>query len=163
MGVPLGGFDIDVVAADYEDWTLLTRLAYDYGGDYYGVPTESLAELTRYLLRFGADPDLTSDSYNYTALAMAADYQATDEDFVDMLEAYVAAGADMNIPDVDGRTALTWRARGHDSETLKPMLNFGADPDARDVDGNTPYEDASNEDETAVLLDSMYTGVDAAI
>jgi len=124
MGVPLGGFDIDVVAADYEDWTLLTRLAYDYEGDYYGVPLESLAEMTRYLLRFGADPDLT-DVNGYTALRQAAKYQGEDEIFVDMLEAYVAAGHDINMTaHWEGETALFYRALYHDSETLKPMLNF---------------------------------------
>lgn len=152
MKVPLGSFDINVKADDYSNYTLLARLAYD-SVDYW---VDDNAEMTRYLLHFGADPNIVDDS-EYSAMANAADYQE-DEQFIEMLEAFNAAdNKSLHIPDEDNETPLNWRAYGWNENTVHDMLNFGADPDTL-YDGDNVYVAAGNSD-LEVLLDEMYTGM----
>lgn len=47
-------------------------------------------------------------------------------------------GADPNIPDLEGATALHHRARGWDDELVKNLLNAGANIEAKDNDSRTP-------------------------
>lgn len=63
----------------------------------------------------------------------------------------LAAGADANVADADGRTALIFAA-GHDDEQLiELLLDAGADPGLRDAEGVSALTVAKAESSTAII------------
>ena len=63
--------------------------------------------------------------------------------YADEVRGLLASGADPNVPDSAGRTAVHAAARIGATETLEALLKAGGNPDARDEDGNTPLHFAS--------------------
>ena len=55
----------------------------------------------------------------------------------------LAKGADPNVPDRDGRTAVYGAAAISAAETMQALLDAGGNPNRRDKDGNTPLHFAS--------------------
>ncbi|WP_214102895.1 ankyrin repeat domain-containing protein [Acrocarpospora catenulata] len=91
--------------------------------------------LTGFLLAHGADPRRRGAD-GTTPLARARDPRT--------VELLVAAGADPDIPDEQGRTALHLAAAEGDAETVALLLASGARQDAADADGDTPLAYAAS-------------------
>ena len=85
------------------------------------------------LLRAGADvnfPDFTGLS----ALILAV----TDKCEINCVSSFVAAGADVDARDNDGKTALTWSVHHEHAECIENLVQAGADVNLVNYDGSTP-------------------------
>jgi ankyrin repeat protein len=89
------------------------------------------------LLDAGANPNLQGEEdgeEGMTALMYIADnFLANNR--TETIKFLASRGADVNIQDVRGRTALI--AAGENADSVKALLEVGADPNIRDRDGNT--------------------------
>ena len=79
----------------------------------------------------------TADDRRLRQLAGQAGSHAGD------VRALLANGADPNVPDRDGRTAVHGAAVISAAETMQALLDAGGNPNRRDKDGNTPLHLAS--------------------
>jgi ankyrin repeat protein len=128
-----------VVAQDLEgqpsrDWKLL--LASEKGD----------VKQVRMMLDLGASPICRDDEFGGTPLHWAA-YRG----HVNALEVLLNRGADVNLPNKDGRTALILAAgMGHES-VVKVLLERGARPEAAGSDGRNAEDWARRWHRTAVL------------
>ncbi|EHK47127.1 hypothetical protein TRIATDRAFT_217580 [Trichoderma atroviride IMI 206040] len=86
-----------------------------------------IVESMRLLLDCGADPDLVSD-LGSTALALATD----NSEIVHLL---IEKGADLNIRDSSGKTAMMFAAWDKNSEILRMLVENGANLDMVDDKG----------------------------
>ncbi|KAK7793503.1 hypothetical protein R5R35_001839 [Gryllus longicercus] len=57
----------------------------------------------------------------------------------------LAAGADTDARDADGRTALHWAVWAEEHASIRLLVSYEADPFAKDNHGRTPVEDASSD------------------
>ena len=64
----------------------------------------------------------------------------------------LAKGADPNVPDHAGRTALHGAARLGAVETMSALLDAGGNPNKRDEDGNTPLHFASDASQAPLMV-----------
>ncbi len=64
----------------------------------------------------------------------------------------LARGADPNVPDRAGRTALHGAARLGRVETMSALLDAGGNPNQRDEDGNTPLHFASDASQPTLMV-----------
>ncbi|MBM4045057.1 MAG: ankyrin repeat domain-containing protein, partial [Planctomycetes bacterium] len=55
---------------------------------------------------------------------------------MDVVKALVSAGADVDIPDKSGGTALMWAVNGSHEEVARYLMRCGADVNAQDSGGN---------------------------
>jgi hypothetical protein len=62
-------------------------------------------------------------------------------------------GADPNLRDKRGRTALMYAAEADNLELVKVLLNHGADVNAQDKDGKSPYMLTSNDQIEKLLIE----------
>ena len=96
----------------------------------------------RQCLRMGSDPNKAARS-KWLPPIFIASWQASD---VEVVHALVKAGADpISREPNNGNTPLhyavdPWGVRNAD--TIKALLDYGTDPNARDIYGNTPLLDA---------------------
>jgi len=56
------------------------------------------------------------------------------------VRAMIAAGVDVNAPQLDGATALHWAAHYDDLASAQVLINAGADPSATVMIGDTTYD-----------------------
>ena len=91
------------------------------------------------MFAFGADTVAaeTADDRRLRQLAGQAEHPV-------QVKALLARGADPNVPDRDGRTALHAAASIGAVETMGLLLEAGGKPNLRDKDGNTPLHFASD-------------------
>jgi len=107
--------------------------------DGYTILTAAAANghtnIVKQLLARGADPNI-ADIEETTPLMLACSRPAPD-----IVALLVRGGANVNLVDNDGDTALhvavTMRGRGV-ADMIKGLIAGGADVNARDADGNTP-------------------------
>jgi uncharacterized protein len=85
------------------------------------------------LLTAGADPDVRSQN----EFAVMPLHSAVAGRRHDVVEALVAAGADVNVAQRHGYTPLLGAAENADVETYYFLLDAGADPNAKTDDGRT--------------------------
>jgi ankyrin repeat protein len=85
------------------------------------------------LLSAGADPDLRSEN----EFAVMPLHSAVAGRRHDVVEALVAAGADVNVTQRHGYTPLLGAAENGDAETVELLLGAGADPRATTDDGRS--------------------------
>jgi ankyrin repeat protein len=95
---------------------------------------------------FGAAPSPVADA------AMNQDRAA--------VRALVAQKADVNAPQPDGTTALTWAARANDLELVDLLLAAGANVKAANRDGATALYQASENGNAAIIERLMKAGAD---
>ena len=99
------------------------------------------------LLERGADPDIPDDE-GRTPLMEAVEHgwssvlQTPSDGYPELIEALVAAGADVDLQDEAGLTALSQAAANGDVDTMTLLLDHGADPGVRHADGTTPVDTA---------------------
>ena len=68
--------------------------------------------------------------------------EAIAEQNVYKVKAQITAGVNLEETDSFGQTALHWAAKKESVEIARLLLNAGADPHARDEDGDTPINNA---------------------
>lgn len=91
-------------------------------------------EMVKTLLKSGADPN-NQTSYSMTPLMTAAEKGRPE-----IIKVLHSAGAKLNYQDSENRmTALIYAAQGEDEETVKVLLQLGADPKKMDYSNMTPY------------------------
>jgi ankyrin repeat protein len=72
----------------------------------------------------------------------------------------VAAKADVNAPQADGTTALTWAVRSDDVEMVDLLLKAGADAKAANREGATPLYQAAENANPAMIERLLKAGAD---
>ena len=74
------------------------------------------------------------------------------------VRALLAKGADPNVPDPNGRTAVHGAASIGAVESMQALLEAGGDPNRRDKDGNTPLHIAAAAS-SPILVSSIMSSV----
>jgi ankyrin repeat protein len=110
------------------------------------------ADMARLLLKRGAKVDARIAAFGNTTALIEASFAGK----TNVLEALIAAGADVNAKDDEGRTALmyaVWRDPGY-ADAAEALIKAGANPSARMADGTTALtlaEQSTNSRFTALL------------
>ena len=123
----------------------------------------SLSELARRqdwpevqrLIAKGADVNSKDKKYGNTAL-MWASYNGN----VEIVQALIDKGADINANSNPGRTALMWASISGHKEVVQLLLAKGADVNSKDVDGNTALIHAADEGRTEIVQALIDKGAD---
>lgn len=124
----------DVHEADYNGYTSLDWAVMDGNED-----------MVKLLLKHKADPNFETE-YGMTAFMTAA--QAGDPSMVELL---YRAGGDPNYQELSGGyTALTYAVFSSDVETVKLLIDLGADPEIIDYSGMTARMHALQEGEQEI-------------
>lgn len=63
---------------------------------------------------------------------------------LELLKLLIKEGAELELRDDVGRTALLWAAEYGRSEAVALLLDLGSDPNVRDIQGMSPLHHASN-------------------
>lgn len=126
---------IDRVRAELDGGTAISVRSPDSGTTplHHAVRMRQ-TEIAVLLIERGADPRLT-DSHGQTALHLAEDRAVA--------ERLIAQGADVHARDHFGFTALHTACRRADLDVAALLLDSGADVNAENADGRTPYRCAS--------------------
>jgi ankyrin repeat protein len=97
-------------------------------------------EALRLLLDAGVDVNGRVDGAGRTPLLSAADVFASERAarMLSTMALLLARGADVNLTDLAGYTALAGAARLGDRERIALLLKWGADPNRRAVPGTAP-------------------------
>lgn len=104
----------------------------------------------RFLLAQRADPNL-GDRDGSTPLMIAANLG-----FVDGIQALVAGGARINQANGRGETALHFAVQRRDVNTVRALVEAGADPELQDsVAGKSPRDYASEDVRLAAVLAAL--------
>ncbi|CAJ1373916.1 unnamed protein product [Effrenium voratum] len=90
------------------------------------------------LLEAPCDPDAVKKGSLRTAL-----YAAAEQGHVDVARCLLAAGADVNKVDENGRTAMYAAALNGHQDVVREFLEAGADKDHTDNEGQTPLQIAA--------------------
>ena len=106
----------------------------DYQTPLMAAAADGSLEVVQALLEAGADASHCNEE-GTTALMEALGY-------TDIMAALVAAQADVNAEDGDGRTVLIMAAREADLECVQWLLEHGADPDHMTSEGQTALQAA---------------------
>lgn len=99
------------------------------------------------LLANGADVNYKNPTTGVSALATAA-----AENNVNLIKLLVKNGhADINLPDLMGRTPIFYAIEQNSKEATKLLLSLGADVNAQDKNGTTPLMRATAKDSQDIL------------
>jgi ankyrin len=79
----------------------------------------------------------------------------------EVVRALLQKGVDVNVPQIDGTTALHWAVRADDLEMTDLLLRAGARASATNRDGATPMQLASLNGSAAMIGRLLKAGVDA--
>jgi len=107
-------------------------------------------EVARMLLDNGAEVDLATD-LGVTPLMYMLDPKARSIRLLDLVALLLEAGADPDLQDKIGDTALHYAARGGREEAVALLIEHGASLDIENNAGQTPLDLAAN-DEIAEML-----------
>jgi ankyrin repeat protein len=114
-------------------------------------PVRDRAKITAYLMNRTIDIDWQDPLYKRTALIFSAALN-----FADIVQSLLAAGADPNIQDFSGRTALMAAATPlglweNDSKLTKLLLAAGANVHIKDQSGRTAFFFAQRHGNTEIV------------
>ncbi len=118
---------------------LLASGARDYPDYELGEAAASgVAPAVAFLLSRGANPNEWRSAFNHNTALL----NAVEADAPDCLRLLVNAGADVNVPNEEGRTplAILVARTKPDIPLLKFLLAHGADPDVPDKEGHRPLD-----------------------
>ena len=76
---------------------------------------------------------------------------AAFDDNTELLTAMLNSGADVNINDREGNTALIYAAEKNLSGNVKILLDYGADKSIKNIDGKSAVDAAHSEDVKRLL------------
>ena len=79
---------------------------------------------------------------------------------VEAIEALLAAGADPNVPDNEGRTPLHWASTNENPAVIEMLLAAGADSKVRDSSNATPLRWAIRHENVAAIEALLAAGAD---
>jgi ankyrin repeat protein len=105
----------------------------------------------RALLAGGANPDAQTAN-GYPVLVIAA---ATDAANKEVMAALIEAKANVNAPDLEGKTPLHWAAERNRKDLVELLVKAGADVNLRTKSGATPLDYAKSSDSSAGRMPGM--------
>lgn len=115
----------------------------------FWIDDDTPSELVELLISYNADVNAVDDSDDETSVLLYAIEHST----VDSVRKLVEAGANVNYTDKKGWTPLMIAAYEDDIEMVRTLLKAGADVHARNLDGETAW-DQTAEEEIEKLLES---------
>ena len=80
---------------------------------------------------------------------------AAAENNTTFIQCALTAGISLQSHDYDGRTALHIAVSKNNFELCELLINWGADPNFKDQMGNSPLEDAKNQNKSAMQCKSL--------
>ena len=110
---------------------------------------EAVAKL---LVAAGVDPMGPSSMHGTSPMHVAAGYHGNPA----VLEALIAAGANIEVRDDSGETPLHWAASFNDNPAiLETLLTAGADLEARDMQDWEPLHRAASKNENPAIIEAL--------
>lgn len=82
---------------------------------------------------------------------------------LDTVAALLEHGADVNVQDTEGSTALHWSVNGHATEIVRVLISHGANVNIQDQAGDTPLMLASGWGNTVLVRLLLAHGADASL
>jgi ankyrin repeat protein len=116
------------------------------GGSLVDAADEGDAKMVRELLAAGADANYTKDGDGRTALHKAARWG-----YLEIVQALVDAGADVQKRRMDGCTALIMAASNGHLEVVKALVSANADVNQANNRGQTPINKATDSNKAPVV------------
>lgn len=103
------------------------------------VATGASPEAVRIALEAGTDPN-TTNQWGDPAFVDLINFSMEKDDpvLIETLRLLGEAGADFSLPDSHGDLALSKAAGGREIETVRVLLEYGADPNGLDTYNRTP-------------------------
>lgn len=153
-------------------FTLLMAISFSTQAAYllHDAAAKGDVEQVERLIARGFDPNNTFDpriprdcmkDNSYTALHLVALNGWTEKDsYIKITNLLIGAGANLNIPDSDGRTPLAKAVICGANKIAKLLIDAGAKLDVRDNDGYTPLHNAANYGNTKSTNLLIEAGVD---
>ncbi len=106
-------------------------------------------EAVKVLIDSGLEINEPCDSMGMTALHLAVRFDGS----LELVRVLIAAGADVNLPDVNGWSVLHYAADcDHTEELVKVLIAAGANVDLQEYDGMTSLHLAAKSDTTEELV-----------
>lgn len=145
--------DMDILAEDFEKDKALLRLIGLSSGS--GLQNSSSITLTtRSLLDQGANVNAKDDKFEIPALIWAS-----DRGHRDIVQLLCERGADVNVTDREGNTALHLAARGGKRAVVELLLRQGANIEATEhVNGNTALIEAAGFGHNSIAVILLQAG-----
>jgi len=117
------------------------------------VESNNKSNALEVLINRGADVNVRCDNFNktnkgYTALIVACAIEY--DEGLETVKRLIKAGADLEIKDDNGNTALMWAVKKCNLETLKHLVKAGADVNTQNNNGETAKSVAMDKN-TALL------------
>ena len=152
------------------DYVLGNRGPSHGGGDLYSYhfSTGAVRQIAKKGVRIGKafwSPRRRGTEYGHTDRhgLMLALLDAVDTREVAAIDALVKAGADVNVKDKKGRTALHAAAHSGKVEAIDVLLKAGADVNAKDGKGWTPVFHAADSEQVAAIDALVKAGADVNV
>ncbi len=142
------------------------RLAKDNPLDLHTAIKSGDIDRVRTLLANGRDPNIPDTSVPSGSVSPL--YLATVHGHLDIIQALVSAGADVDIKNAEGRTPLHYAAHHYAAlGMMQTLLNAGADPNAQGPDDSTALHWAmrhrNSQDAAAIMEALLDDGADPTV